>query len=133
MAGKLRQDDDLIEQLARGETIRRAARLAGFSERSAHRRLADPAFRLRIQEIRAAAIENTSARLSHASNEAALTLRYLLTSESDAVRLGAARAILDTSMRYREAIDFETRLSALETAAKKDAADAKSTTTPHIA
>ena len=133
MAGKVRQDDDLMEQLARGESIRRAARLTGFSERSAHRRMADPAFRLRIQEARAAAIENTSARLSHASNEAALTLKHLLTSESDAVRLGAARAILDTSMRYREAIDFESRLSALETAAKKEAADDQSAPTPHVA
>ena len=133
MAGKLRQDDDLIEQLARGETIRRAARLTGFSERSVHRRLADPAFRLRIQETRAAAIENASGRLTHATAEAVVALRHLLTSDSDQVRLGAAKAILESSLRYRDTLDFESRLNALETAAQKDAADAKSTTTPHIA
>ena len=133
MAGKVRHDDDLIEQLARGESIRRAARLTGFGERSVHRRLADPAFRLRVQQYRAAAIENSSARLSHASNEAVLTLRHLLTSESDAVRLGAARAILESSLRYRDTLDSETRLNALETTAQKEAADGQSATTPRIA
>lgn len=55
-AGKKRQSrpGDLLLQvaLARGATVREAARMAGVSERTAHRRNADPDFRAEVDELR---------------------------------------------------------------------------------
>jgi hypothetical protein len=46
--------------------------------------------------------------------EAADTLRDLLGSTSPTARLGAARSILELSVKLRESIELEERLQALE-------------------
>lgn len=54
--------------LARGATVREAAKAAGVAERTAHRRLADPAFRSEVdglrEELRLKIVEQVAAQLS---------------------------------------------------------------------
>jgi len=52
--------------------------------------------------------------MAHAMSEAALTLRHLLTAESESVRLGATRAILEHAIRLRETVELEQRILSLE-------------------
>jgi hypothetical protein len=60
-------------------------------------------------------VSRTAGTLTAAATEAVRTLLELLkSSASDAVRLGAARAVLEMGMKVREAADLEERLAALE-------------------
>ena len=79
MADAMRQrnEHELILQLAAAETVRRAARLSGFSERTAHRRLEDSEFAQHVRQTRADMVQRAAGRLSHAIDEAVLTLRNL--------------------------------------------------------
>ena len=52
MAGKKRQDGDLVLALARGVTITEAAKQAGLSQRTVNRRFNDAEFRQRVQQAR---------------------------------------------------------------------------------
>jgi HEAT repeat protein len=46
--------------------------------------------------------------------EAADVLRSLLTAESESVRLGAARAMLELGVRVRDAVELDRRVCELE-------------------
>jgi HEAT repeat protein len=104
----------LLLALAAGTTTREAARQAGIGERTATRRLADPGFRQRVQDTRAALVERTLGKLARGSTKAADTLRRLLKSESDSVKLGAARALLEIGSKLRESVELENRIAELE-------------------
>jgi len=107
-------DSRLLDALAGGESIKRAASLAGVSERTAHRRLASPDFARMLYEARARIAEASTGRLMLASLRAVATLEGLLASRSDSIRLGAARAILEAGVRWRESAEFAQRLRELE-------------------
>lgn len=105
----------LLLALAVGATIEAAARQAGVSESTAHRRLEDPLFRQQLQAIQTDMIKRTSGALTAASTEAVRTLLELQKPTAPpAVRLGAARSILEIGIKLREAAGLEERLSALE-------------------
>jgi len=112
--GKRKGDSDLILSLARGKTVREAAESAGIGERTAHRRLSEPVFLRLVQETRAEMMTRAMGKLADASIEAVETLVSLLKAESETVRLGAARTILEAGPRLRELTDMETRLADLE-------------------
>jgi hypothetical protein len=112
--GRRKGDDALLLALATGETVRDAARSAGIGERTATRRVADPDFRRRITEIRAAMIGRALGRLADGMVEAADMLRRLLDAQSENVRLGAARTLLELGVKLRENVELEERLQALE-------------------
>lgn len=112
MDGK--SDHQIVLALARGESVRRSARLAGVSERTVRRRLEDLEFRKSVRDARADSVERASSQMSHAMTEAVLTLRHLLTAGSDSVRLGAARSILEIGCRLREVVELDDRLTQLE-------------------
>jgi hypothetical protein len=62
-------------------------------------------------------------RIGHATGEAVRTLLELLKPVMPAaVRLGAARAVLEIGMKVREVADLEERLAALEQRMAADAA-----------
>ncbi len=106
--------DALLLALAAGRTVQAAALAAGVSERTAYRRLADPAFKARLAEVRAQALERATAALGDACSQAVATLSALLAGKSEAARLGAARAILELGVRLRESVEFQARLVELE-------------------
>jgi hypothetical protein len=113
-SGRKAADDVLALALAAGATVADAARQAGVSERTVYRRLDDTAFRWRVTHTRASFVSQTVGLLADAMTDAARTLRDLLTADSDAVRLGAARAILDAGVRLRESEELAERIAVLE-------------------
>lgn len=108
-------DEALLLALACGATVESAADKAGISRRTAHRRLADPAFRRRLSALRADMLQRTAGMLTAASLESVKTLLTLQGAANPAaVRLGAAKAILSLGPAYREVSEWEERLLALE-------------------
>jgi hypothetical protein len=66
--------------LACGATVENAARTAGISARTAQRRLAEPAFRKRLQDFRTDMAQRTGSMLTAAGMEAVKTLIHSSTS-----------------------------------------------------
>jgi transposase len=112
--GRKKGNAPLLAALAAGATVREAAKRAGVGERTAYRRLADPAYRRRVTEARAEMVSRALGKLADGAAEAVETLRALLRSDSDSARLGAARCILETGNRLRESVEMEQRLTDLE-------------------
>jgi len=101
--------------LACGATIDNAARTAGVSSATVNRRLRDPNFQSELQKVRADMLQRTAGMLTGASGEAVKTLLSLQKETTPpAVRLGAARAILEIGLKIRETVELEERLAALE-------------------
>jgi hypothetical protein len=112
---KQNADEALLLALACGATVENAARTAGMSARTAHRRLADPAFQRRLQDLRTAMIQRAVGMLTAAALEAVKTLIALQDlSVPAAVRLGAARTVLEFGIRMRENAELAQRIAALE-------------------
>jgi hypothetical protein len=89
-----RADDLLVAAIAAGASQREAARQAGVSERTAHRRWADPNFRRRVLEARSEIRCQAVGRLTSQSNKATETLAKGMDAKSESVRVSAARAVL---------------------------------------
>jgi hypothetical protein len=105
MAGSVAKKGDsrLLMALAAGCTVSHAAKLAEVSERTAFRRLADPEFLNRLRATKVDMVERAVDRLSATAVQAVDTLRALLSADSESVRLGAARAVLEHAGRLHEA------------------------------
>lgn len=117
-----RGDSLLIPALASGQSVKDAAESAGIGERTATRRLSDPAFRKEIQRVQTSILERAISSVSGVADEAVKTLRELLKAKGENVRLGAARALLDLTFRVREvafAAELQQRIDSLETYLKE--------------
>src|SRR5207253_1986680 len=67
-------DEALLLALACGASVENAARTAGMSARTAQRRLTEPAFRKRLQDLRTDMAQRTGGMLTAAGMEAVKTL-----------------------------------------------------------
>src|SRR3954466_785441 len=100
--GPLR-DDLIIAALAVGLSYEQAAGKAGCSARTVRRRMEDCEFRAAVVENRRVEVDRMRASLVGAAPAAIETLRALAASaRSESVRLGAARAIVTTTLSPRE-------------------------------
>ena len=116
MAGNGRKNADALAlALAAGDSVPDAAAKAGMGERTAYRRLADPAFRQRIQTLRSEMIGQALGRMANGMTEAADVLRALLKADAETVRLGAARSLLDLGVKLRDAVVLQEKVKELET------------------
>lgn len=106
----------LLAALAIGATVENAARKAGISERTAYRRLADPDFQARVDQVPRENMARTAGMLSGAALGSVKTLVDLAQDVSvpASVRRGAARDVLDMAVKYRETAEMEQRLTAIE-------------------
>ncbi|HTU18559.1 MAG TPA: hypothetical protein VMG10_10905 [Gemmataceae bacterium] len=106
----------LLAALAIGATVENAARKAGISERTAYRRLADPDFQARVDQLRRENLARTAGMLSGAALGSVKTLVDLAQDVSvpASVRRGAARDVLDMAVKYRESAEMEQRVAAIE-------------------
>jgi HEAT repeat protein len=100
--------------LARGLSQQAAAAECGSSERTVSRWMAQPAFRQEVSRLRGDLIGAAVGRLAGAMTEAADTLYQLLKAESETVRRGAARDLLELGLRGRQVSELEDRLADLE-------------------
>lgn len=108
-------DEALLAVLACGSTIQQEARQVKVSERTIRRRLADVEFSQKLQALVGDMVVRTSRVMTAASLESVKTLMNLQKEpHPSAVRLGAARAMLEIGMKVRDAADVEQRLAALE-------------------
>src|SRR5260370_29618455 len=107
----------LLEALACGATMETAARKAGVSERTAYRRLTEPAFCQRLSQLRAEMVERTAAMLTGAGVGSVKTLVDLQgdVSVPAPVRPRAARGVLELGLKLRAATQLERRPAALQT------------------
>jgi hypothetical protein len=112
--GRKNADEALALALATGQTLRTAAATASVGERTAARRWVDPAFRRRVAELRGELVGLALGKLADGMAEAAGVLRHLLTAESESIRLGACRAMLELGVKLRERVEMEERVKALE-------------------
>lgn len=106
-------DPLLIAALASGATIARAAKLAGISERTVYRRLEDDSFRQAVTRVRADLIREATGTLASSAQLAADTLVGLLGDDFSSIRLGAARTLLDTLLKYHEMGDLADQIASL--------------------
>ena len=113
-SGRQRADPILIAELLSGATPADAAPRAGISERTLRRRLQNPEFRARLtaegDDIIAAAARGPV----DASRGAVSTLQDLLGEGPPAIRLGAAKSILELAPRWRNEREVDERLAAIE-------------------
>ena len=106
----------LLVALAGGATVRAAARVAGIGERTAYRHLESPGFRQRVLKARGDLVDSATGRLARASTAAADTLRRLLVSKDQRIRLAASRAILRLLTHMRDHDELVGRIEMLEAA-----------------
>src|SRR5262249_43626426 len=112
--GRCNADDMLLTALACGATWE-SAQKAGVSQATVQCRMKDREFCRRLQELKADMVKRASAGLTAASGEGIKALVPLLAPTiPHAVRLGSARAIIETGIRMREVVDTEERLATLE-------------------
>jgi hypothetical protein len=102
--GRHNADELLATAIAAGLTFGEAAKRAGVSERTARRRMKDDEFRGQVSEARSAMVSQGVGRVSSLLVDAAETLGELMRSaESESVRLGAARGLLQFAAQRRGA------------------------------
>ncbi|MCH8148260.1 MAG: hypothetical protein IH987_09755 [Planctomycetes bacterium] len=117
MAGNGRKNADqaLMLALACGATVESAARKSGVSESTVYRRLKDLGFKRELAKLQAEMVQRATAMLTASTLEAAKTLLSLQDpSMPPAVRLGAARAVVDFGVKMRQLVELEERLAAME-------------------
>jgi hypothetical protein len=109
-------NERLLTALAAGYTIGSAATQANMSERTAHRRIREPGFRQRLDELRANTLSVAADRLAALAIGASITLGEIMTDVDvpPAVRVAAAREILRATPSLWEAASIEQRLGELE-------------------
>jgi hypothetical protein len=105
--GRRDVDELLASALATGATYGEAGRIAGVSKSTVKRRMGDDAFRQRVASERVELIDTLRGRLLSAAPDAVRTLSELsAAAQSDSVRVGAARAVLDLSLGRRRGFDL---------------------------
>jgi hypothetical protein len=116
VAGRKRKADTaLVLALACGASAESAAQKTGLSLRTVYRRLAEPAFRGQVKDLRAEMARRLAGMLTAAGIGSVKTFTTLQDSAaSESVRLGAARAIVELGCKLRESVEWSERLAALE-------------------
>ena len=113
---RLEVDRVLLQALACGATVEHAARKAGVGERTVYRRLAEADFVRQLRDLRTEMVQRTASMLTGAGMGAVKTLVDLQADVAVAagVRRRSARDLLEMGLKFREAIDLEQRLAAVE-------------------
>ncbi len=95
----LKGDDALFEALLSGSHVENAAMVAQMSVRTAHRRLADPVFRKRLEEARLDLRDGIKDKLTQAVHHAIDRTWELLDDDDPMIRLRACKTLLDTYVK----------------------------------
>jgi hypothetical protein len=107
-------DDRLALELAAGATVRHAAQATGVGERTAHRRLADPAFQEKVAAARREMFAAAAGRLMAGLGGAADALLGLVAHSDPGVRLRAAAKVLELGKELGAVADLQQQMDELE-------------------
>ncbi|MDB5311993.1 MAG: hypothetical protein JWO38_6195 [Gemmataceae bacterium] len=113
-------DEMLAEGLATGKTVVEAARAAGVSERTAYRRMKDPAIQARVNEVRAAVLATAYSKLNDGLLSACDHLNQLVGHDNPHVQIRAAKTVIQLTLKVRADVDFGERLFRLEEETARD-------------
>jgi hypothetical protein len=91
-----------------------AAEQLGISRKTVQRKLARPAFRRLVAELRAQLFAAALGRVAENMTRASDALAALLESNEPAIRLRAARTLLSMGIRLRDSVDLTDRVNELE-------------------
>ena len=111
------REDAALAALLSEPTIAQAATRAGIAETTLLRWMAEPEFKARLRAARRSVVEGAVGRLQQVTTQAVDALARNLTCGIPAVEVGAARAILDQSLRAVGLVDLAVRVEQLEQAA----------------
>jgi AcrR family transcriptional regulator len=111
---KLEKLESLVAALAAGKTIREAAAEAQVSKRTVYNRLADPEFKARVMETRAAALARATGKLLAGLNVACDVLFALLENGDARVQQRAAAKLIELAVKLNVVSEIETRIELLE-------------------
>jgi hypothetical protein len=109
-----RGDDLLLAALAAGQSQRKAAARAGCGLKKVGRRLADPAFRKRLDSLRELVLDRTMGQLVRGAAKAAHKLVSLVDSEDEKIALEASKSLLTQVLKVREELPMARRIEDLE-------------------
>lgn len=113
-------EDAVLLALACGATVENVARQCNLSERTIYKRLNDPVYKERLQEIRNDMVSRTAAAMTAAGMESLRTLLELQKKEYPAAtRRAAARDVLEIGIKMREDADLADKVQALQQAVTK--------------
>jgi hypothetical protein len=98
----------------KGMTVRDAAKAADVCERTPHRRQAEPDFRRRVAELLSDMISRATGIMADAMASGASRLKELLHSPNDTVCPGAAKALLEMTVKLRDSVELQDRVTELE-------------------
>lgn len=96
--------------LAAGRTVRDAAAELGIGERTLHRWRDDAVFRKRETTLRGELLAAGLGKLSDTASAAAAVLRELLASESEGIKLAAARSVLQLGNDLRKTMELDSAM-----------------------
>ena len=110
-----RQHRAILALLAQ-PTVAAASVASGVGQSTIYKWLGEAAFRTALAQAEGAAVAAAGRRLVALAEAALDTVATVMTNPQapDAVRVRAAETILSNLIRYRELVNFETRLDALE-------------------
>jgi len=116
-------DAVLIQELAMGSTKVAAAGRAGVHVNTIAGRLADPHFRKLVNKHRSEILSETAGILSRVATKAATRLEELICDEHtpDHVVQNACRTVLDYTMRMRETMALDDRITEIEELLEQEA------------
>jgi hypothetical protein len=112
---KEQRDERILMALACGSTIEQAAAKGDVAVKTVQRLLQETDFRKRLSLLRSEMVSRAASMLTAASLEAVKTLLSLQNENVQAaVRLGAARSVLELGAKLRENCELEERIRQLE-------------------
>jgi hypothetical protein len=116
-------DEALLEALLMGAHVQNAAMMAGVSERTAYRRLADPRFQEQLGAGREAIRECILTRLTEAAGDAVSCLWDRLSDDDSRVQVQAAKVLLDSLVKIRNCQPQQTRSTTVQYSVEHKAVD----------
>lgn len=107
----------LAEALASGATVKGAAERLGVARRTAYRWSKEPAVKQFVAEAQREYMDAALRGLSRSVGPAVGALaRHLAPNVTPSLQIRAAVAIVDATLKWKQAVDLEDRLAALEEA-----------------
>jgi hypothetical protein len=111
-------DEEILEVLATSDTCRTAAARLGITPSNLSRRMSTPAFQRQYDKLKERAMRQASDKLSFAACSAIdVLIDIAQNSNNDAVRVGAAKTLLQQSVVFNMQTNLVNKLHALEDAA----------------